>query len=167
MLTHLCLKDSGTRVQRHSLPRTSMFRGIHFSSARLESANAPHERHSKTSDAHERRRTFLDVRCTSLRFQPANTPALSKNQCQPANVTARTNHCVQAAKIYTRTARDDNHNSVVMILKKRKITRTAILIFSHLGARKVIHQERAFEFPTERNRMEYLPWTGQLDCRIP
>ena len=46
MLTHLPLGDSGTRLQRHSLPRTSMFRRFHFSSAGLESANAAHEHQS-------------------------------------------------------------------------------------------------------------------------
>ena len=42
MLTHLPLGDSGTRLQRHSLSRTSMFRRFHFSSAGLELANAAH-----------------------------------------------------------------------------------------------------------------------------
>ena len=46
MLTHLPLGDRGTIVQRHSLPMTSMFRRVHFSSAGLESANAAHERYS-------------------------------------------------------------------------------------------------------------------------
>ena len=55
MLTHLPLGISGTRLQDYSLPRTSMFRRFHFSSAGLESANAAHERYSyraaNTNDA--------------------------------------------------------------------------------------------------------------------
>ena len=56
MLIHLPLKDSGTILQRHSLPGHQCFEEHNFSSAGLESANAAHERHSYTSDAHEQRR---------------------------------------------------------------------------------------------------------------
>ena len=84
MLTHLPLGDSGTRLQRPSLPRTSMFRRISL----LVSWAGVGQRRSRTPLLNKRRTrttpTTADVRCISLRFQSANTPAMSKNQRQPA-----------------------------------------------------------------------------------
>ena len=84
MLTHLPLGDSGPRLQRHSLPRTSMFRRISL----LVSWAWVSQCRSWTPLLNERRTrttpTTPDVRCISPWFQSANTPAMSKNQRQPA-----------------------------------------------------------------------------------
>ena len=55
MLTHFPLGDGSTRLQRHPLRRTSMFRRISLLIS-WAWVNAAHEHHSYTSDAYEQHR---------------------------------------------------------------------------------------------------------------
>ena len=101
---------------RYSLPRTSMFRRLHFSSAGLESANAAHERYSyramNTNDAGSPQMSgayHIDSR-SSTHLQSPRINARQPTRSKPYN----TNHCEEEGPTWPFASTQAVHNSGVV-----------------------------------------------------